>query len=327
MTENFLPGRLSALRRFTEYVSRRREFWFYLEARQDGLVSRTDIVGNKIIERFVSRSDSLSYRSISVHKDATSGSTKPHYTLPFGESAGDLVVRKMTVKFARQDSQHVENAISKRTYYVQNGHIRTQYHYNQHCVTRLARIHVKERIKLASTSCRIPCLQILEKQISGPTMASQDLAQRRINMLMSDDGTVVADSLENLQSLLSAERDCLTEVRRCQLEMLELLKSRRKEEATVVVDPPIYKCAREHSCRNALEDDDDSLVAADSLQVDYLTPFLQCAQSTSFTGYDEAQFARNSCLRSLKERLVERANIIMTRLNDENARLAKRQAT
>jgi DnaJ-domain-containing protein 1 len=29
----------------------------------------------------------------------------------------------------------------------------------------------------------------------------------------------------------------------------------------------------------------------------------------------------------LKERLIERANIIMTRLNEENAKLAKKQAT
>ena len=41
----------------------------------------------------------------------------------------------------------------------------------------------------------------------------------------------------------------------------------------------------------------------------------------------EAQRARDACLKSLKDRLLERANIIQTRLNEENAKLAKRQAT
>ena len=43
--------------------------------------------------------------------------------------------------------------------------------------------------------------------------------------------------------------------------------------------------------------------------------------------YLHPERARDSCLKSLKERLIERANIIMTRLNDENAKLAKKQAT
>ena len=39
-----------------------------------------------------------------------------------------------------------------------------------------------------------------------------------------------------------------------------------------------------------------------------------------------AQKARDSCLRALKERLLERANIIQTRLDEENSLLAKKQA-
>ena len=41
---------------------------------------------------------------------------------------------------------------------------------------------------------------------------------------------------------------------------------------------------------------------------------------------DEAAKARESCLRALKDRLLERANIIQTRLDEENSALAKRQA-
>ena len=40
----------------------------------------------------------------------------------------------------------------------------------------------------------------------------------------------------------------------------------------------------------------------------------------------QAVETRDACLRSLKERLVERANIVQSRLDEENAALSKRQA-
>lgn len=41
---------------------------------------------------------------------------------------------------------------------------------------------------------------------------------------------------------------------------------------------------------------------------------------------EEAYHAREACLKSLKDRLVERANIVQSRLDEENAALSKRQA-
>ena len=40
----------------------------------------------------------------------------------------------------------------------------------------------------------------------------------------------------------------------------------------------------------------------------------------------QALGAREACLRSLKDRLVERANIVQSRLDEENAALSKKQA-
>merc|ERR1712072_190430 len=40
----------------------------------------------------------------------------------------------------------------------------------------------------------------------------------------------------------------------------------------------------------------------------------------------QAENARDSCLKALKERLLERANIIQRRLDEENGQLAKKQA-
>ncbi|KAJ1445509.1 hypothetical protein M885DRAFT_549673 [Pelagophyceae sp. CCMP2097] len=299
LVENFLPGRLLSLRQLVEFTGHRRELYFYVEARQDGLVCRQDDIGNKIIERFEGRPDLLEYRSVSVKQDRTTGSTKPQYTLPGGEAGGELVVHKMTQKFGRRPGRAADDDVAKRTYYVQEGRIRTQFHYDEFRITRPTHVHVKERGAAAAAAGR-----------QGKDSANAD------------------DSVESVQHILAAERDCLTDVRRSQSEMLDLLKTRRKEEAQIAIDRPIFESAREQHVEDSVaEATVESQDAIDRLQVDYLTPFLQHVGDLADVAYDEAQHARDSCLKSLRERLIERANIIMTRLNEENAKLSKKQAT
>jgi hypothetical protein len=313
LIEEFLPGRVFSLRQLVEYTGRRRELYFYVTARQDGLVCREDDIGHKIIERFEGRPDQLVYRSVSVKQDRVTGSNKPQYTLPGGESAGELIVQKMTQKFVRNAARKADEDVQKRTFYVQEGRIRTQFHYDDLRITRSTRVHTKERHAGANAA-----------SASGAQAASGGDA-RGGGAAAGGGGDGDAESM---QLVLAAERDCLTEVRRSQLEMLELLKLRRREETSVVVDRPIFETARERRVEEKTEQAAvESQDAIDRLQVDYLTPFLQNVNDLNAISYEEAQRARDSCLKSLKERLIERANIIMTRLNDENAKLAKKQAT
>ena len=101
LVEEFLPGRPGALAILTEKAGRRRELAFHHAARQDGLVSRTDDIGEKIVEIYKGRPDRLVYRAAAVTRDRAAGSAKVQYTLPGGEASGDLVVKKMTQKFDR----------------------------------------------------------------------------------------------------------------------------------------------------------------------------------------------------------------------------------
>ena len=58
---------------------------------------------------------------------------------------------------------------------------------------------------------------------------------------------------------------------------------------------------------------------------DYLTPYLKNAKDPSRVTKDEALEIRQNCLDAFKARLIERANIIQARLNDENAKLGRKQ--
>ena len=70
-----------------------------------------------------------------------------------------------------------------------------------------------------------------------------------------------------------------------------------------------------------------SLVAADTdlTTADYLTPYLRNVKDINNITKEEALDVRQTCLDACKARLVERTNIIQARLNDENAKLSRKQ--
>mmetsp|Transcript_3231 Transcript_3231/g.12365 ORF Transcript_3231/g.12365 Transcript_3231/m.12365 type:complete len:648 (-) Transcript_3231:1303-3246(-) len=158
LTEEFSPGRSFHLRKFEEVAGVRKDIHFYVDARQDGLMCRQELIGLKIIERFESRADKLVYRSVTVRQDRAAGSCKPQYTLPSGESAGELVVRKMTQKYARNLRLAASENVAKRTYYVQDGCIRSLFHYDYLKTTRSIRVHSKERRSGASIQLDQSCI-------------------------------------------------------------------------------------------------------------------------------------------------------------------------
>ena len=86
----------------------------------------------------------------------------------------------------------------------------------------------------------------------------------------------------------------------------------------------VYDTARSRLANAEDEEDPD----AAQVPHDYLTPFLPdpIGVNDPPLSREEALQAREACLRSLKDRLVERANIVQSRLDEENALLSKKQA-
>ena len=63
----------------------------------------------------------------------------------------------------------------------------------------------------------------------------------------------------------------------------------------------------------------------EAASVDYLSPFMRGVRDITNISTEEALDVRQSCLDAYKARLVERANIIQSRLSEENAKLARKQ--
>lgn len=193
----------------------------------------------------------------------------------------------MTEKFERNLDKSASEDIAKRTYYVRENKVRTQYHYAANCVTRDTAQHDKERAA--------------ETQEEGGS--------------------------DSLLEVLACEKECLSAARASQSETFDILSQRRADEEEIVVVQPIFETAGEkRDEEKTVETEEEREDEKDRRQVDYLTPFLQNISDLKSITREDAQKVREACLKALKDRLLERVNIIQNRLNDENTKLAKQQA-
>ena len=102
---------------------------------------------------------------------------------------------------------------------------------------------------------------------------------------------------------------------------------RKHEEEEIVVEQPIFETAAEKKSEAKVQDEEEGGgEEKDRRYLDYLTPYLQNISEPSAITREDAQKVRDNCLKALKDRLLERANIIQNRLNVENSKLSKQQA-
>lgn len=304
--EYFEPGRPGGLKEHLFISGEKRILEFYSSARLDGLISRVEIIGQKTYMVFDGSHSPLIYRSVS-YLDTD---------LATADAAPDKNIRKLAEKFRRSPEVEAEEDVAKRTFEIAAGMIKVRYHYGDNRVTASHRAYAKDG--------------------SG----HQIIQVNSFSRTPTD-----AQKLEEFTRLQAAERECINEIRDYDRQTKEILKKRQYEEdaieeaeqeaaeaAEAGAKPTVpqhllvsvYDTAR--SKLNTQQTDDD----ADAEQVphDYLTPFLPepIGVNDPPLSREEALAAREACLRSLKDRLVERANIVQSRLDDENATLSKRQA-
>jgi hypothetical protein len=101
-----------------------------------------------------------------------------------------------------------------------------------------------------------------------------------------------------------------------------MLANRTKEEQAIELASPYYDIVR----ISQEESDDDDDEGEEKIVLDYLTPYLPAVIAGHALTKEEALDVRDKCLKALKDRLIERANNIQRRHDNESAVLAKRKA-
>ncbi|DBA85904.1 TPA: hypothetical protein ACH3X1_005449 [Trebouxia sp. C0004] len=298
--EVLAPGARGALKQATLVKGLRRDLLFYHQARLDSLVERTEAIGSKTIERFEGRDDHLMYRSIRYGPVERQHSDLKQALAPKGarggappppQEEGPRTIVKMTQKFSRNPEVPAEQDVARRVFDIANGRIRLQYHYGPQRVTADERIYYRD----------------------GPP--------RLVQVMPHYPQPPQALLAEEHQALLAAERDCLQAVREGEREARDLIAGREKDERAISLATPYYDVVRQ---KHGESDEEEE--AAKEVAVDYLTQFLPLVTGTRTMNRQEAMEVRERSLKALKERLVERANIIQARHDSETAALVKRQA-
>lgn len=292
--EFFDPGRPHGLKEHIILSGKTKEMHFYPSARSDGLMKRIE-EPNKILEYFTEREDYLVYRSV-THEISSN----------VAEDFKKGAIFKMTEKFNRNPESIAPEEVAKRTYFLKEEKIRI--------------VFPLEKNKI------IPSFREFKKP-------SSDQKGIVFDLLHDFNANSLAKPLKRqflytqLCGLIRNESLCLKSVKAAEKEVKEILAARDLEEKDIVLTVSVYdtirnqaKIASEEKEANKGEEEEIK-----STEIDYLSPFLVNYTTTDGLSKEEAQSVKEACLKSLKERLLERANIIQKRLDEATSDYQKRQ--
>lgn len=297
--ETFDRGALYGVREITIERKVGRSMLFFPESRLDGLVERKEEFGVKMVETFVNRDDNMTYRSVSYDptpdapasaEEAVSASAQRQREKAEAEQLAP--VRKVSEKFARDPARPAAEDVAKRVFYVGAAQIKLQFHYAPGRITASSRVYTKDGTAH-------------ETQVDPFAVPPKE-----------------SELLDEFQRLIAMEKECLATVRAVEQEVSDITTRRAREEQNITLLVPFYDVVRVAK----EESDGDEDETEGKVLHDYLSPFMPAVSAQRPLTHGECKDVRKSCLRALKDRLIERANIIQARHDEETAALAKRQA-
>ncbi|CAJ1401716.1 unnamed protein product [Effrenium voratum] len=330
--ERFLPGRPStsasnaggALKEFREISALSRELIFY-KSRLDGLVRSVEIIGRKMFEYFEDRDDRLIYHSVTLDPTATRGQ-KSKDTYPV-DSVGEVPIKKMTEKYARNPEVPAEEDIAKISFYLteqQNssiystGKIRVDYHREPGSLTfRQCMYHYKD-----GNLNRVPA------SMPQPTQAQ---VHKLMQMQTTCRDTIMASHTSIQQELTTRRKDEIS------IRGMRSVSAGKKRDLTIpgsrddVLEPSVYDLARESArVEGSREGAEEEKQEEQSAKVDILAPYLVdfINKETGLVQLDslQAELVAKKCTTDFRKRLTDRAEIIQRRLEEEQELLRKRRA-
>eukprot|EP00594_Rhizosolenia_setigera_P002792 CAMPEP_0178940104 /NCGR_PEP_ID=MMETSP0789-20121207/605_1 /TAXON_ID=3005 /ORGANISM="Rhizosolenia setigera, Strain CCMP 1694" /LENGTH=399 /DNA_ID=CAMNT_0020619069 /DNA_START=206 /DNA_END=1405 /DNA_ORIENTATION=- len=281
--------------------------------------------------------------------------------LPNMDGGNSLLVVKVIEEYEANETTTV-NDVSKRTFFLLENKVATEYHHVDH-VLKKKEVHDVRRGSnnmtkkkstedcLQSTKSRLSSLSFRTNNsstFSSSARSNFDIHKRKIND--SNDAAFV----ENL---------CLTSTRSMHQDLMEMVRhlkneSNRSRSNKNLVSSYVYlrdatndsssksevktNIGRNSNLSNnnnkggrkgnyAMDENKADSEGVDNnklegQQIDFLFPYLKHIADMNNITKDEARTIRDCCVRTLKERLIERTNIIQNRLDQENTRLSQYQA-
>ncbi|KAJ3246304.1 hypothetical protein HDU78_007388 [Chytriomyces hyalinus] len=292
--EFFDPGRHHGLKEHIIVEGKTTEIHFYPHSRSDGLVKRLE-KEDKIIQYFTEREDNLVYRSVRYDSDS------------FDDGKDEKMILKMTEKFERNKASPAHEDAAKKTYFSRDEKIRVVYHLEEGRIIASYREFKKPNADQKASTLETPISFEVNPYLKPPK--KQHLYAQLCNLIRS-------------------EQACIQAIKNSEREVAEILQARNSEEKEISLVIPVYDTIRNNTKVVSVEEKENHKGEEEeskATDLDYLSPFLVNYPNQYALTRSEAAAVKDACLKSVKERLIEKANIIQSRLEEVTAEYQRHQ--
>uniref|UniRef100_A0A4W5P0I4 Dynein regulatory complex subunit 7 n=1 Tax=Hucho hucho TaxID=62062 RepID=A0A4W5P0I4_9TELE len=309
--EHFRPGRSYALkshRYITMAPETERQMDFYSHARADGLARRVEMPF-EMTETFEDRPDFIYHRHVVFGKRVK----------VFGPSnteapdQGQRPLQKVVERFNRDRSKPAGEDVAERIFLVSEDRIQVTYHREDDRIIPAWRNFIKPRD-------------------SGDSQNPHSFTPQMASTFQVDPFEKPSKNLflyEMLVHMMKEEERVALKVKESEKEVRAILGVREQEESSIELHISIYNTARNERARchrEALERTaKEERLRQEEKELDFLAPFLaQLGDPENLTRQAALQL-RNDCLADLKQRLIDKANLIQARFERETQELQQKQ--
>jgi len=234
------------------------------------------------------------------------------------DSMGDIPVRKMTQKYARNPEIPVDQDYHKIVFLLAEGKIRVDYHREPGKITYHSITFWKEDNNL-------------RPEESHRKVAPMPTAQQVTRLLQMEKNCRMTfmDSLNKNHSEITQRRKEENNIRAWR--STEKAEGQKTDYAApgsreTPLEKSVYDLAREHAREDALREGmEEEKEEEQASKVDILAPYLVDFQGKQLDAL-QAEFVCKKCKNDFRKRLLDRAQIIQKRLEDEQDQLKKRRS-
>ncbi|XP_066440298.1 dynein regulatory complex subunit 7 isoform X1 [Eleutherodactylus coqui] len=310
ITEYFSPGRADALKVHT-FCSRapetERTMLFYSEARLDGL-QRLEEQPKEMLEIFQGRQDLLHYRHTLY------GQRPKKVSIAGGPiEANPRPILKITERFHRNTDKPANEDVAERIFLITEDRIHVRCHrLDDHITTSTWEFLKPPNLGKKGTNVLLSPETCISYQV-------EPLGKFNTQLYV----------YETLIQLQQGEQSAQEAVRRSEAEVLAILSRRAQEEGDPQLTISIYDTERNERSKEqrALQERarQEERQRRAALELDYLAPYLTLLGDPEKVTRLQAQQVKEDCLRDLKNRLIQQANLIQARFEKETQELQKKQ--
>jgi len=310
ITEFLSPGRHRCLKEHKYKANapspeNERSMIFYSEARVDGLMKRTEDP-LQMTEEFTDREDHLYYRHVEF-------GTRPRKFGP-AEDVTPRPILKMVEKYHRDKSKPANEDVAELLFLIAEEKITLTYHRVDDKISASTREFMKP-----PNSDEKGAMLVMSSDMHITFQVDHTEGQKK-----------QVELYQMMVDLIKGEERCKEKIRESEKEVEEILDARTQEEATSRLEISVYDTMRNEKAKNHRKDLErlqlEEKLRKQEMELDYMAPFLAQLGTPEKLLRNQAIKLKEDCLADLKQRLIDKANLIQSRFEQETQELTKKQA-